>query len=151
MFVLCWVQGDSGLVTNLSGWAIYGGFRMYSTIFCLWCNKGAHECHDEQMFFWASTWCRSTIIVRMDLKRTHTCRRAARSGRLYQQQVACPARLCTGCFTGTLSSDMLFKRKIVSWYLCVVMIFFMLHMKLCFHYAIYACNCVPKKWEWALY
>ena len=76
MFVLCWVQGDSGLVTNLSGRAIYEGFRMYSTIFFLCCNKGAHECHDEQIFL-ASTWCRSTVILKMDLNRTYTCRRAA--------------------------------------------------------------------------
>ena len=47
-------------------------------------------------FLLASTWCRSSIILGMDLKRTYTCRRAARSGRLYQQQVACPARLCRG-------------------------------------------------------
>ena len=28
-------------------------------------------------FFLATTWCRSTIILRMDLNRTYTCRRAA--------------------------------------------------------------------------
>ena len=57
-----------------------GGFRMYSTIFCLWCNKCAHEWYDEQSFL-ASTWCRSTIILGTYLKSTYTSRRPARSGR----------------------------------------------------------------------
>ena len=56
---------------------------------------------------------KNCINRRFDEERGCTLRRAARSGRLYQQQVACPARLEKGCLSGTLSSDMLFKMKIV--------------------------------------